>query len=55
MTMIIVTHEMKFAKKIADKIIFLDNGIITETATLKDFFTSPQNPKAKRFLSIFGV
>lgn len=55
MTMIIVTHEMKFAKKIADKIIFLDNGIIAETATPKDFFTNPQNPKAKRFLSIFGA
>lgn len=54
MTMIIVTHEMRFAQKIANQIIFLDNGKIVESALPQDFFTNPQSSKAKRFLNIFG-
>lgn len=54
MTMIIVTHEMRFAQKIANQIIFLDNGKIAESALPQDFFTNPQSSKAKRFLNIFG-
>lgn len=54
MTMIIVTHEMRFAQKIANQIIFLDNGKIAESALPQDFFNNPQSSKAKRFLNIFG-
>lgn len=54
MTMIIVTHEMRFAQKIANQIIFLDNGKIAESALPQDFFSNPQSSKAKRFLNIFG-
>ncbi len=54
MTMIIVTHEMRFAQKIANQIIFLDNGKIAESALPQDFFANPQSRKAKRFLNIFG-
>lgn len=53
MTMIIVTHEMKFAQSIASEIIFLDNGIITEISAPKDFFNNPRTERAKKFLSIF--
>lgn len=53
MTMIIVTHEMKFAKSIASKIIFLDNGVIAESSSPQDFFTNPKSMRAKNFLSIF--
>ena len=55
MTMIIVTHEMRFAQKIANQIIFLDNGKIAESALPQDFFANPQSSKAKRFLNIFGA
>ncbi|WMY97317.1 MAG: amino acid ABC transporter ATP-binding protein [Arsenophonus sp.] len=50
MTMIIVTHEMNFAKKIADRIIFMDKGKILEDTNKKDFFISPKTKKAKKFL-----
>lgn len=53
MSMIIVTHEMKFARACADRIIFLDDGIIVEEADPKDFFTSPKTERAKKFLNIF--
>ena len=55
MTMIIVTHEMRFAQKIANQIIFLDNGKIAESALPQEFFANPQSSKAKRFLNIFGA
>lgn len=55
MTMIIVTHEMRFAQKIANHIIFLDNGKVAESALPQDFFTNPQSNKAKKFLNIFGA
>ncbi len=53
MTMILVTHEMKFAQNVADKIVFFDSGKIAEIATPQEFFSSPKNQRAKRFLSIF--
>lgn len=53
MTMIIVTHEMGFAEAIADKIVFLDEGIICEIAKPRDFFTNPKTERAKQFLNIF--
>lgn len=55
MTMIIVTHEMKFARKIASEIIFFDNGIIAEKSNPNDFFNNPKTTRAKKFLSIFNM
>ncbi|WP_020061657.1 amino acid ABC transporter ATP-binding protein [Bacillus sp. 123MFChir2] len=50
MTMIIVTHEMGFAREVADRIIFMDDGQIVEDAPPEQFFTAPSNPRAKQFL-----
>lgn len=52
MTMIIVTHEMNFAKAVADKILFIDNGQICETAAPDEFFTNPKTERAKQFLNL---
>jgi len=51
MTMIVVTHEMGFAKEVADQMIFMDEGMIVEKANTKDFFDSPKNDRTKLFLS----
>lgn len=51
MTMIIVTHEMEFAKNVSDKIWFMDEGKIQEKQSPQDFFTNPKTPNAQRFLS----
>ena len=51
MTMLVVTHEMGFAKKVADKVIFMDEGEIIEQNTPKLFFTNPTNDRTKLFLS----
>lgn len=51
MTMIVVTHEMGFAKKVADEIIFMDNGRIIEKGDLQAFFRNPQTLRAQQFLS----
>ena len=53
MTMIIVTHEMAFARAVADKIIFMDQGVIVESAPPKDFFEHPVSDRARKFLNIF--
>ncbi|MDR1460926.1 MAG: amino acid ABC transporter ATP-binding protein [Campylobacteraceae bacterium] len=53
MTMIIVTHEMAFAKAVADRVIFMDNGKIVEENLPKSFFDNPKSERAKRFLSRF--
>ena len=53
MTMLIVTHEMGFAKAVADRIIFLDNGNICEESAPQDFFENPKTDRAKQFLNIF--
>lgn len=53
MTMMIVTHEMNFAKAVADRIIFMDEGIILEEATPDEFFTNPKTDRAKQFLNKF--
>ncbi len=52
-TMLIVTHEMQFARAIADRIIFLDNGKILEDAAPEQFFTDPTTNRAKQFLQMF--
>ncbi len=51
MTMIVVTHEMGFAKEVADKMIFMDEGRIVEKAKTKDFFDKPKSDRTKLFLS----
>jgi len=51
MTMIVVTHEMGFAKEVADEIIFMDEGMIVEKAQTKEFFANPKNDRTKLFLS----
>ena len=51
MTMIVVTHEMGFAKEVADQMIFMDEGMIVEKALTKDFFANPKNERTKLFLS----
>ena len=53
-TMLIVTHEMSFARAIADRIIFLDEGSIVEEADPETFFTNPRTERAKRFLDVFS-
>ncbi|MEQ9890723.1 amino acid ABC transporter ATP-binding protein [Pectobacterium aroidearum] len=51
MTMVIVTHEMAFAKEVADRVIFIDQGIIQEEGTPEAIFTHPSNPRTQAFLS----
>jgi len=51
MTMIVVTHEMGFAKEVANRVIFMDGGLILEEGTPEEFFNNPQNPRAQDFLS----
>ena len=51
MTMVIVTHEMGFAREVADRVIFVDEGIIKEEAAPEELFTSPKNPRLQDFLS----
>ena len=53
MTMVIVTHEMAFARAVADKIIFMDQGVIVESARPDDFFENPVSDRARKFLNIF--
>ena len=50
-TMIVVTHEMGFAKEVADKVVFIDGGVIVEAGTPKDIFENPQNDRLKGFLA----
>jgi ABC-type polar amino acid transport system ATPase subunit len=51
MTMIVVTHEMGFARKVADLVVFMDNGEIVESNPPKEFFDNPKNERTKLFLS----
>jgi general L-amino acid transport system ATP-binding protein len=51
MTMLCVTHEMGFARKVADRVVFMDAGQIVETSTPADFFDNPQHPRTRAFLS----
>jgi general L-amino acid transport system ATP-binding protein len=50
MTMMVVTHEMEFARRVADRVIFMDQGQIIETASPNDFFDRPQSPRLRTFL-----
>ena len=51
MTMVVVTHEMGFAREVADRILFIDEGVITEEAAPEEFFNNPKSPRLKEFLS----
>ena len=51
MTMVIVTHEMGFAREVADRVLFMDDGRITEQGTPEEIFGNPKNPRTKEFLS----
>ncbi len=53
-TMIIVTHEMQFARAVADRVIFLENGTILEEGKPEEFFTAPKTERARQFLNIFA-
>jgi cystine transport system ATP-binding protein len=52
MTMVIVTHELSFAKNVADKVVFMDNGVIVEQGTPLEVFEHPSNDRTKQFLSM---
>ena len=51
MTMVIVTHEMGFAREVADRVIFIDNGVIKEESSPQEFFNNPKDERLKEFLS----
>ena len=53
MTMLIVTHEMGFARAVADRVVFMDDGKIVEIAKPDEFFSSPKTDRAKKFLNLF--
>ena len=50
MTMVIVTHEMKFAEEVSTKVVFMDDGIIMESNTPHEFFNNPKTQRAREFL-----
>jgi polar amino acid transport system ATP-binding protein/glutamine transport system ATP-binding protein len=51
MTMVVVTHEMGFAREVADRVIFMDEGVIVEEDEPEKIFANPQNPRTISFLS----
>ena len=51
MSMLIVTHEMGFARKVADRIVFMDKGAIVEENSPENFFAAPKSERAKQFLA----
>ena len=51
MTMVVVTHEMGFAREVGDRVVFMDEGIIMEEGSPEDIFDHPRNPRTKAFLS----
>ena len=52
-TMLIVTHQLEFARAVADKIVFIDDGLIVEEDTPEQFFNNPRTERARKFLSAF--
>ena len=55
MTMVIVTHEMGFAREVADRVIFMDQGYILEEGDPKEIFTAPKSDRCKEFLSLIHI
>jgi ABC-type polar amino acid transport system ATPase subunit len=54
MTMLVVTHEMNFARAVADRVLFFDEGLIVEQGTPEQIFNASQNPRTREFLSHFA-
>ena len=54
-TMLVVTHEMQFAKEVADRVIFMADGHIVEQGSPQDIFGNPQDPKLQKFLNKVGI
>jgi polar amino acid transport system ATP-binding protein len=54
MTMLIITHEMRFARQVAGRVVFMDNGSIVEQGTPDELFTRPMEDRTRRFLSHFA-
>ena len=54
MTMVIVTHEMSFAKDVADRIVFMDNGYIVEEGKPDEIMNNPKDPRTKKFLQNYN-
>jgi cystine transport system ATP-binding protein len=52
-TMVVVTHEMNFARDVADRTIFMDDGVIVEQGLSKQFFAHPKEERTRRFLRMF--
>ncbi len=50
MTMVVVTHEIGFAKEVSDRVLFMDSGVIVEEGTPDEIFNNPKNPRTKDFL-----
>jgi len=55
MTMIVVTHEMGFARAVGSRLVFMDGGEIVEDTVPEQFFTAPKTERARRFLQLFEV
>lgn len=51
MTMVVVTHEMAFAKEVSDRVVFMDQGVILEQGDPNEIFTNPKNDRTREFLS----
>jgi ABC-type polar amino acid transport system ATPase subunit len=52
--MIVVTHEMGFAKELSDRIIFVDKGVVADSGTPKEIFDNPSNPRTAQFIKKFS-
>ena len=55
LTMVVVTHEMQFAKDVSDRVIFMDKGVIAEEGTPEEIFENPKNPRTQQFLSRYSA
>ena len=53
LTMLVVTHEMAFARDVSSRVVFMDGGVIAEDGTPDQLFTQPKNPRTREFLSRF--
>ena len=51
MTMVVVTHEMAFARNVSDELVFMDKGVIAEASSPDEMFTAPKLPRTREFLS----
>jgi ABC-type polar amino acid transport system ATPase subunit len=51
MTMVVISHEIGFAREVADRVLFFDEGLLVEEATPKEFFSNPREERTKTFLS----